>query len=49
MAKETRNNVIQIWKDQHIKSLLHDMHSLVINMMFNTMNKSFNAEKMYSD
>lgn len=49
MTKEIMSKVIHVWKDQHIKSLLHDMHSLVINMMLNTMNKSLNSEKIYSD
>lgn len=49
MAKETRSKTIQVWKDQSIKSLLHEMCSLVIDMMFNSMNKYFNTEKICSD
>lgn len=49
MTKETRSKVIKVWKDQSIKSLLHEICSLVIDVIFNTMIKSFSAEKIYSD
>lgn len=49
MVKETSSKAIWVWKDQSIKSLLHEMCSLVIDTMFNTMNKYFSTEKICSD